>query len=331
MSEFVLFKLPNEPQIYFWEGNFNYNAKHFLFENSNDTFVLSEFNAGNTLVYLEPIKKRVVGLDELFNLAFEFREQSINQTNQDEYEQMVLEIQQAIHTHSNLNKVVLARATLVNQKLDLLASFYALCKAFPNAFVYLASSLVYGTWIGASPEVFLSIRGNNFETYALAGTKTNHQNWSKKEIEEQNWVTKYIEQQLCELGVAYSKTPTETIASGLLFHLKTTLLGKVQELSNYNAIIQKMNPTPAVAGIEKNEAIALIKKLEKNNRSLYSGIIGPVFENKSAQLYVNLRCLEAYANAYSLYAGAGITKDSNPRDEWFETEKKLENTKRVLI
>ncbi len=330
MSEFVLFKLPQESEISYWEGFFNdNNESETLFD--SDAFVLGEFNAGNKFIRLEPNTKQIVCLDEELDLDFELKEPAITQTTQQAFVEMVHTIQAAIGTNPSLNKVVLARAELVFQKLNLLASFYSLCKTYPNALVYLASSKLYGSWIGASPEVFLSINGNRFNTYALAGTKTSQQIWTAKEFEEQNWVTTYIENQFQKLGIQYAKQATETIQSGQLFHLKTTIEGLVQEPSVYKHIIQNMNPTPAVAGIEKEKAITLIEQLEKNKRAIYAGIVGPVFKNGSAQLYVNLRCLQAHSAIYCLYAGAGITADSNPQDEWEETVKKMENTKRAVI
>ena len=330
MSEFVLFKQPQQSGISYWEGVFKDSINgHSLFE--SDTFILGEFNAGNEFICLVPTNKQTINIDDPLALDFELKVPSIVQTSQKEFLAMVLNIQHAIRTDSNLNKVVLARAELVLQKLDLLASFYSLCKTYPNGLVYMVSSQLYGSWIGASPEVFLSIQKNKFKTYALAGTKTSHQNWTVKEIEEQNWVTTYIENHFQELGIKYTKQPTETIQSGQLFHLKTTIEGTVQGPSVYNQIIQEMNPTPAVAGIEKQKAVALIRKEEKNKRSIYAGIVGPVFKDLSAQLYVNLRCLQAFTNAYCLYAGAGITAGSNPQDEWEETVKKMENTRRAVI
>jgi isochorismate synthase len=37
-----------------------------------------------------------------------------------------------------------------------------------------------------------------------------------------------------------------------------------------------------------------------------------------------------YRNKVELFAGAGITKDSNPASEWEETEKKIATIKQLL-
>jgi isochorismate synthase len=45
---------------------------------------------------------------------------------------------------------------------------------------------------------------------------------------------------------------------------------------------------------------------------------------------VNLRCMEIGNEKAILYAGAGITQDSNPQAEWEETERKMQTMLSVL-
>ena len=51
---------------------------------------------------------------------------------------------------------------------------------------------------------------------------------------------------------------------------------------------------------------------------------------QETNLYVNLRCLELSADAAILYAGAGITIDSEPEKEWQETELKMQTVSAAL-
>jgi isochorismate synthase len=45
---------------------------------------------------------------------------------------------------------------------------------------------------------------------------------------------------------------------------------------------------------------------------------------------VNLRCIRFFQNTIELFAGAGITEDSDPTAEWEETEKKIASIKQLL-
>ncbi len=330
MSEFVFFKLPHQSKINHWQGSF----KEFDFglsELETDVFLLSEFNAGIKSLGLIPNNKNSFNSNQYFELEYCFKNISVSDTQEFEYTEIVKKAQSEMTKSEELKKTVLSRTKLVSKEIELLESFYKLCDHFPHSLVYLASSIKYGTWLGASPEVFLSINGNKFETYALAGTKTALQEWTSKEIEEQNWVTVYIENILKDLAILFYKSELETVQSGEIQHLKTSFIASVNNLSVYPKLFEKLNPTPAVGGLEKLQAIALIQVLEKNKRDLYSGIVGPIFKDANANLYVNLRCLQAFSDCYCLYAGAGITAASIPENEWLETERKIQNTQKHLI
>jgi isochorismate synthase len=59
---------------------------------------------------------------------------------------------------------------------------------------------LFGTWIGATPEVLLSIENEEVKTISLAGTKKSNDEsaWNAKEKEEQAIVTQFIEQTLTQ-------------------------------------------------------------------------------------------------------------------------------------
>ena len=77
------------------------------------------------------------------------------------------------------------------------------------------------------------------------------------------------------------------------------------------------------------EASSFISLNEHFERRYYSGFIG-FNDGKNIDLYVNLRCMELQHNKVVLYAGAGITKDSDPNKEWDETEKKMQTLKNLF-
>ena len=235
-----------------------------------------------------------------------------------------------------LKKVVVARNTCWEAPKDFcpITFFNTLCEQYPEAMVTLVSIKNIGTWVGATPELLLNVTIENLTTVALAGTQLkDNSKWTEKESEEQLWVVRYIENILAEFEVKdLDIAARKSISSGNLEHLYTQIAFKKEGTENNNLasqLLYHLHPTPAVGGLEKNEAIKFIKANENFNRSYYSGFLGEV-NNENAALYVNLRCMQITNNGLIGYAGAGITKDSIPEKELQETEDKLNNLKSLL-
>ncbi|MGB0934134.1 MAG: chorismate-binding protein [Lishizhenia sp.] len=208
--------------------------------------------------------------------------------------------------------------------------FEKLCAKYPTAFVYLISSKLFGTWIGATPETLLSFEKDRFSTMSLAGTKRDDSvAWTEKEIEEQQLVTDFIQEELTNLQVKdLNVSETFTTYTGSVFHLKTDISFQ-SSLIGWTNIANVLHPTPAVCGIPTKKAYAHILASEKHNRDFYAGIIG-FKENKQLHTFVNLRCMQVHQNNVSLYVGGGITSKSIPEDEFLETENKANTLLNVL-
>jgi isochorismate synthase len=208
--------------------------------------------------------------------------------------------------------------------------FQLLCEKYPDAFVSLVFTKEYGLWIGASPELLLSLANKEFKTYSLAGTKENttsnsNHTWGKKEKEEQKIVSDYIRGIFAKMTKEKPKVKgPETIIAGNLLHLRTTFIYNTIPNAYWPKIVAKLHPTPAVGGFPKEEAIDFILKNEKADRSFYSGYLGPVNLDNQINLFVNLRCMKVLKNNLLVYVGCGITADSNFKDEWKETQIKSE-------
>ncbi|MGV3639265.1 MAG: chorismate-binding protein, partial [Adhaeribacter sp.] len=66
------------------------------------------------------------------------------------------------------------------------------------------------------------------------------------------------------------------------------------------------------------------------DRAYYSGFLGPVQVDGESHIYVNLRCMQLFEQAALLYAGAGITAESEPEKEWLETDMKMDTMYRII-
>ncbi len=249
-----------------------------------------------------------------------------------EFKRYLSQIQKRIQ-NNNFKKIVAAR--IIKKKkpktFDAVKFFQLLCKEHPHAFVSLVHTKEYGLWIGASPEILLTVNGK-FKTASLAGTKEKAKaNWKKKEIQEQKIVSDYIKTTFS--SITKEKPLVEgpnTITAGNLLHLKTTFTFNSIPRSEWPKVIEQLHPTPAVAGSPKEEAIEFILKNEKANRSFYSGYLGPVNLDKQINLFVNLRCMNIQKNKLIIYTGCGITADSEFSKEWKETQIKSETLLSLL-
>lgn len=233
--------------------------------------------------------------------------------------------------HGDLKKVVLARSfsQYLPDTFNLKTFFESLCNMYEHAFVY-CIGLKNEIWIGATPEVFLQKTNDQFLTYALAGTKSliSEYTFGDKEKIEQQFVKNYIVDLLKNNNAeAIEISELTEINAGNLKHLMNEI--KFKTPTSFD-IIHNLHPTPAVCGTPLNLALDFINENENFDREFYSGFLGPVFKNGDFSFWVNLRCAKISDDVITLFAGAGITKNSLPESEWQETEKKMDTLRSIL-
>ena len=266
------------------------------------------------------------------------------QTSKTRYCRLVAKAVNAV-CQKEFRKLVLSRTKVVSlpRRFRVVKFFQNLCKTYPDAFVSVVSIPGIGTWIGASPEILVSIsRTNLFHTVSLAGTRrirgkaafADKSVWTEKEREEQAWVSRYIINCFRKVGLKeVQQEGPRVVKAGNLLHLKTDFTVEMRERqASYlgGRMLKRLHPTPAVCGVPKKKALAFIAENEGYDRKFYAGFLGPVnFENES-HLFVNLRCMQLYRRKAVLYAGAGITDRSVPEKEWQETEIKCDTLLRVM-
>jgi isochorismate synthase len=234
-------------------------------------------------------------------------------------------------------KVVLAREKKITSPspINAVDLFFKLTENYSNAFISLISVPGIGVWIGASPELLLSVdKKKIFRTSSLAGTQSYQEGlklsdcvWTQKEIEEQALVSRYIINCFKAIRLReYEDEGPRTVRAGNLLHLRTDFLADMTKLGFPQLgtqMLDLLHPTSAVCGMPKEEALKFILEEEQFDRSIFSGFLGPVNINSESCIFVNLRCARLFHQSAVLYAGAGITQDSDPEKEWLETEMKM--------
>ncbi|WP_026977491.1 isochorismate synthase [Flavobacterium tegetincola] len=238
-------------------------------------------------------------------------------------------------------KVVLSRSEAIQvNDFNFLQVFKKMLSAYPTAFRYVWFHPEIGMWLGASPEQLLKVKSSKFKTVALAGTQKYESDveaiWHEKEKQEQQFVADFIIASLDSEVSAMEISQPYTFQAGSLVHLKTDIEGVFKNDFNLMKVVQVLHPTPAVCGLPKESSKAFILENEGYDRRFYAGFLGElnwdVLPERTcdSDFFVNLRCMEIQQNQVQLYIGCGITKDSNPEKEYFETANKAMTMKKIL-
>ena len=190
-----------------------------------------------------------------------------------------------------------------------------------------------GLWISASPEILLQKNGNQLMTMALAGTQPNHNgkpHWQPKEVEEQALVASYIRDQLATtIPFRFEETAPKTVEAGNLLHIRSDFDIFDANQNEFYTLADALHPTPAVCGNPAREALRWLRENEGFDRDFYAGCGGYITPDES-KIVVLLRSAKLEKNRLTLYAGAGITADSEAEKEWQETEEKMKTLGRFM-
>lgn len=241
-------------------------------------------------------------------------------------------------------KIVLARSATLhpNQQTDPKQLFLLACQHYPRMFIALAKLPNGHYWLTATPEILLEGTGTEWRTIALAGTmqlqddelqsEGQTMRWSTKNIQEQHYVATYIAHTLSRLHLSYQEEGPRTVRAANLVHLRSDFTFTLPDTSHIGDLLNALHPTPAVCGLPRESTLSFITSNEHIRRQYYSGFMGPMnlASPYSTHLYVSLRCMEICPDAYHLYAGGGLLKDSTEESEWQETEAKMQTMKSLL-
>lgn len=202
--------------------------------------------------------------------------------------------------------------------------------AFPSTFRYICWSPATGGWMGATPELLARVdtAAASISTVALAGTRlaSAAAPWDEKNRREHAMVADFLAAALASRCDSVTVGPVGSVPYGNIEHLCRPLSATLRPGTDPDDIIDLINPTPAVAGFPRDEAVARIAALEPHPRRFYAGFVEMSSAGRPSvrSLYVNLRCasFDPAGRRACVYAGGGITALSDPEAEWAETARK---------
>ena len=115
----------------------------------------------------------------------------------------------------------------------------------------------------------------------------------------------------------------QVVAAGPVQHLSTDVTGRLARATHVLELVAALHPTPAVAGLPREDALSFLGEREGFDRGWYAGPIGVVHPDGSGSFAVALRCALLHDEVLDLFAGAGIVEGSIAHEELREVEMKL--------
>ncbi len=254
-------------------------------------------------------------------------------------EQWIRRVEQAIATiHSgSINKLVLARRVDARfTKKPGIADILKLLRLHnPSTTVFAFKSHGH-TFLGATPERLLQLRGNQLQTMALAGTTSRGHSRdedhnqilsllaSPKDRREHATVVDQITRILKAYANLTVPTTPKVLSLSNVHHLWTPIEGTLQTPTSLLSLSALLHPTPAVGGEPKEEALEWLKNHEGIDRGWYAGGIGFMDLAGNGNIWVSLRSALLRGSTAHCYVGCGIMPDSVPAQELAESEWKLQ-------
>jgi menaquinone-specific isochorismate synthase len=180
-------------------------------------------------------------------------------------------------------------------------------------------------FVGATPERLVARRGLSVASEALAGSAARSEALlaSRKDLGEHGFVVREIARRLRPLcrSLTVGERPDVRELRHVL-HLHTPIEGVLAEPTHVLELVEALHPTPAVAGVPTDGALAWIAARESAPRGWYAGPVGWLDGDGDGEFAVALRSGVVDGARAWLYAGAGIVRDSDPRAEYDELELK---------
>lgn len=186
------------------------------------------------------------------------------------------------------------------------------------------------TFLGATPERLLSVRGRRAITEALAGSIPRRAAGddrareellaSEKDRAEHAFVVDAIRAALaplCEAIEIPGAPHVRTLAH--VHHLATPIAATLRDHAHLLDLAARLHPTPALCGSPTGAARDFIFAREADPRGWYGGAVGWLDANCDGTLAVAIRSALVTPSDAWIYAGAGIVRGSDPEMEYKET------------
>ncbi len=183
------------------------------------------------------------------------------------------------------------------------------------------------TWVAsASPERYLRRDGALVSSSPIKGTAATPEGLSDKDRAENLMIVDLVRNDLgrvCEYGSIEVPHLWALEHHPGLVHLVSTVTGRLRDGCGWADAVHATFPPGSVTGAPKLAALDHIAALEPAPRGIYCGAVGWVDADRhEGDLNVAIRTFWVEDGELHLGTGGAVTWDSDPADEWDETELK---------
>ena len=246
-------------------------------------------------------------------------------TSQNEYMNYVEKIREEIAS-GGVYQVNACRRLSIKSSATLDLAFANILHSNPAPF---ASYLRFNDFeiASASPELFLTRKGNQIKTSPIKGTKrSSNEKFGIKDRAENVMIVDLMRNDLGQICIPGSIAVPDLLRDEEhpgLSHLVSDVTGELREGISWSEILKALLPAGSISGAPKSAAKRIISQLEPTPRDTYCGVMGWVHGDQ-ALLSVAIRTFWREGSYLHFGTGAGITWSSDPQAEWEETQLKAE-------
>ncbi|GAA2487557.1 anthranilate synthase component I family protein [Streptomyces gobitricini] len=207
----------------------------------------------------------------------------------------------------------------------------------PSPYMYLMPR-AGSTLIGASPELFFRIEGDEIVMRPIAGTARRgpDEEENQRRVKEMRESTKEQAEHimlvdLCRNDIGRVSRPSTQPVDRLMavetyshvFHLVSTVSGRLEEGVDTWQAVRATFPAGTMTGAPKVRAMEIIDGLERERRGSYAGAVGLADVRGWSEFALCIRTVVYDGTTYSTQSSAGMVAQSEPEAEWRETLAKM--------
>ena len=187
--------------------------------------------------------------------------------------------------------------------------------------------------LSQSPELFISREGDTLKAMPMKGTASALSEVASalsddpKNQAENVMIVDLLRNDLSRVSLPGTVTVPnlfEVARYGDVLQMTSTVQGQAKPNTSLLDILQAVFPCGSVTGAPKKRSMQIIQELESEDRGYYCGALGWLDPSGDFAFSVPIRTVEitedakSHASTFSLGIGAGITNDSDPKQEWRE-------------
>jgi len=189
--------------------------------------------------------------------------------------------------------------------------------------------------LSQSPELFIERKGETFKAMPMKGTASALSDSSSalsedpKNQAENVMIVDLLRNDLSRISLPNTVTVPHLFSvarHGDVLQMTSTVQGQARPHTTLMDIFTAVFPCGSVTGAPKKRSMEIIQELESSSRGYYCGALGWLDPNGDFAFSVPIRTIElqkeesSHAAVFTMGVGAGITIDSDAKQEWQECQ-----------